>query len=756
MSQTIDNPAALIEGLDRGLTLPARWYTDATITERELQQVFAKSWAYVGPANELTNVGDYITGYIGGLIPVVVIRGETGLNALVNVCRHRRHEVMKGRGNAQVMQCGYHAWTYNLAGCLQGAPRTAHEPGFRLEDYPLLPLRVETLGPWVFVNADRGAPPLREQYGKVLEVIGQSGIDLDSLVLYSREEWESYSNWKTMLENYLECYHCAVAHPGFSAAIDVKPENYNLAVHGWFSSQVGTVRQSALEGRSQVKIYDARGDVAQAQYHLMFPNMTININPGFPNLSIDIWWPNGPNGTRGFSEQYFAPGVSEQFAQELIAFNRQVGIEDDDLTDSVQRGLRAAIVDQGRYLTGAEHLVGHFQKLIVHLVHGDNSTAAALAAIPPEGISHAVSVEPTASAVPEDERSSYVPLEVARIERESDSITSFYLRRTDGRPLHAWQPGQFLPIRVTIPGQDKPAPRTYTLSTASNPEHYRLSIRRGEGTALVSQFLHANGKPGFKLEAMAPRGRFVLGDAGNRPVVLISGGVGITPMIAMAEHLVGEGKRTGSFRPIYFVHGTQNGRAQAFRDHLRGLAAEHPAFKLHVSYSRPGEGDAIGTSHDADGQVSIDTLKRILPFGDYDFYLCGPAAFMRSLYDGLTGMGVAPNRIFYESFGPATVLKPETPAQGAPADLGSVPVRFVRSDAGADWSRDRGTLLEFAESLGIAPNFGCRSGICGTCTTRILGGAVDYVEEPVAPRAAGEVLLCCSVPRRGTEVVLDL
>ena len=123
---------------------------------------------------------------------MVVIRGEAGLNALVNVCRHRRHEVMKGRGNAQVMQCGYHAWTYNLAGCLQGAPRTAHEPGFRLEDYPLLPLRVETLGPWVFVNADRGAPPLREQYGKVLEVIGQSGIDLDSLVLYSREEWEWY------------------------------------------------------------------------------------------------------------------------------------------------------------------------------------------------------------------------------------------------------------------------------------------------------------------------------------------------------------------------------------------------------------------------------------------------------------------------------------------------------------------------------------------------------------------------------------
>jgi ferredoxin-NADP reductase/phenylpropionate dioxygenase-like ring-hydroxylating dioxygenase large terminal subunit len=755
MIQTIDDPAALIEGLDRGETLPAHWYTAPEITEQELLNVFAKTWAYVGPLNELKNVGDYITGYVGGRIPVAVVRAVSGLNGLINVCRHRRHEVLKGRGNAQVLQCGYHAWTYNLAGCLQGAPRTAHEPGFRLEDYPLLPIRVETLGPWVFVNADRGAPPLREQYGKVLDVVAGSGIDLDSLALYSRDEWESHSNWKTMLENYLECYHCAVAHPGFGAAIDVKPENYDLAVHGWFSSQVGMVRPSALEGRSQIKIYDARGEVAQAQYHLLFPNMTININPGFPNLSIDIWWPNGSNGTRGFSEQYFGPGVSEDFAKDLIEFNRQVGQEDDALTDSVQRGLLAGVVDKGRFLIGAEHLVGHFQRLIVHMVNGDSSTAAAIGSIPPEGISHSVSVEPTASAEPEEARSHYIPLEVARVEKESEIIKSFYLRRTDGRPLHTWEPGQFLPIRVTIPGQDKPAPRTYTISTACNPDYYRLSIRRGEGHELVSQFLHAKAKPGFKLEAMAPHGRFVLSE-GDRPVVLVSGGVGITPMIAMAEHIVAAGKQTGNFRPVYFVHGTQNGRVHAFREHIRALAADHPQFKVHISYSRPHENDASASSHDAEGKISVDTLKRLLPFGDFEFYLCGPSGFMRAIYDGLTGMGIPTSRICSESFGPATVLTPEIPAQVAPADAVPVPVRFVRSDADADWSRDRGTLLEFAESLGIAPNFGCRSGICGTCTTRILGGAVDYIEEPVAPRGTGEVLLCCSVPRRGTEVVLDL
>ena len=757
MSQVFDNADALLAAIDNGRMLPGNYYTNPEFTERELQQIFGKSWAYVGPANELKTVGDYITGSIGGRIPVAVVRGPDGLNGLVNVCRHRRHEVLKGRGNAKALRCGYHGWTYNLAGALQGAPRTGGEPGFRLEDYPLLPLRAETLGPWVFVNADRGAPPVREQYGKVLAIIAQSGIDLDALVLYSRDEWESYANWKTMLENFLECYHCAIAHPGFSAAIDVLPDNYNLAVHGWFCSQVGMVRQSALEGRSQVKIYDARGEVAQAQYHLLFPNMTVNINPGFPNLSIDVWWPNGPNGTKGFSEQYFAPGVSKEFARALIEFNRQVGIEDDDLTNSVQRGLRADIVKEGRWLTGAEHLVGHFQRLIVNMLAGNTAALSAVASVPLEGISHGVPVEPTASAVLEEARSSYTELEVIRIERESDIITSFYLRPADGGALHPWQPGQFLPIRVIIPGQDAPAQRTYTLSCASTPEHYRLSIRRGDGAALVSQFLHANAAPGFKLEARAPRGRFVLAES-DRPVVLVSGGVGITPMIAMAEHIVAEGKQTGRFRPIYFIHGARNGKVHAFRDHVRALAAAHPQFKVHVSYSHAGNVEAGDPSHDADGTVSLDTLKQVLPFGDYDFYLCGPPGFMRSLYEGLTGMGIATNRIFYELFGPATVLnrKAPKPAQAAPVEAAPAPVRFVRSNIGGEWSRERGTLLEFAESLGIAPQFSCRSGVCGTCATPILGGAVEYLEEPVAPREAGEVLLCCSIPRFGAEVVLDI
>ena len=185
--------------------------------------------------------------------------------------------------------------------------------------------------------------------------------------------------------------------------------------------------------------------------------MTVNVNPGFPNLSIDVWWPNGPRGTKSFSEQYLAPGVSEEFAREMIEFNRQVGAEDDDLTDSMQRGLRADVVKKGRYLTRAEHLVGHFHKLIVHMLKEDSVALANVASVPPESISHGVSIEPTASAVPEEGWSSYTELEVVRVERESDTTTSFYLRPANGGSLRPWQPGQFLPIRVTIPGQDAPA-----------------------------------------------------------------------------------------------------------------------------------------------------------------------------------------------------------------------------------------------------------------------------------------------------------
>ena len=369
----------------------------------------------------------------------------------------------------------------------------------------------------------------------------------------------------------------------------------------------------------------------------------------------------------------------------------------------------------------------------------------------------------------EKERNVYIPFEVFDVKPESEAITSFYLRRADGMALAGYEPGQFLPTRLAIPGEEAPAMRTYTLSDAPNGEHYRLSIKREGGDAVVSNFLHDHAKPGFRLEAMAPRGKFVLGRSSERPVVLISGGVGITPMIAMANFIVNEGLRTRDFRRTYFIHGARDGQAHAFGEHIRELAAKHDSLTAHLRFSHPSEGDRLGETHDSEGYVDIELLKSMLPLGDYEFYLCGPPPFMRAIYDGLIGLGVRDEQIRYESFGPATVLKhgpgsqPLTSA-GDPVDR-PVAVTFAASGTETSWTPDKGTLLELAEAAGLTPPFACRSGICGTCATRVKSGTVDYVEEPSAPHGDNEVLICCATPRSATGeascgedrgVVLDL
>lgn len=366
------------------------------------------------------------------------------------------------------------------------------------------------------------------------------------------------------------------------------------------------------------------------------------------------------------------------------------------------------------------------------------------------------------------ERDAYVRYVVDAVQRESETITSFSLRRADGRQLASYQPGQFLPLRLALPGLAKPLLRTYTVSAAPNRTSYRLSIKREPG-GLVSTFFHDQVRPGFAIEAMAPRGRFVLDLASERPVVLVSAGVGITPMMAMTDFLIDEGRRTRLFRRTYFIHGTTNGRTLAFGPHLRGLARVHPSLTLHLRFSRPDPQDQIGVSHDSEGRVDIDLLKSILPFDDFDFYLCGPQPFMQALYIGLVGLGVRDERIRFESFGPASVAR----AGGAsrvllkanPVAVETVAVRFAASGIEAEWSAADGTLLDLAEAAGLHPAFGCRSGVCGTCATRLTCGSVDYEREPVGPRGPHDVLICCATLRSSASretcggdygVILDL
>jgi choline monooxygenase len=361
------NPAAdrLGADLDRGLSLPATWYTDPAVAERERDRIFRHAWQYVGRAEQLVNPGDYLTASAGE-VPVVVVRGDGGLKAFVNVCRHRRHEVMSGAGNKKALQCPYHAWTYDLDGRLKAAPRCEREESFNKDDFPLLSAAADVWGPWVFVNLDVRAKPLAHFLGELPQIIAKSGLDLTRLRFRQRNDgWARDVNWKVMIENYLECYHCPVRHPGFSAVIDVDPDAYSLRSYEWFSSQVGSVRPAALGAKGEKTAYDARGAVTAAQYHFLWPNLTININPGHPNLSIDVWLPDGAGRTRGFSEYYFGPDVPEDWARELMAFNRQVGAEDEALTDSVQRGLRGGLPAQGCFLSNSEHLVIHFQRLVL-------------------------------------------------------------------------------------------------------------------------------------------------------------------------------------------------------------------------------------------------------------------------------------------------------------------------------------------------------------------------------------------------------
>ncbi len=360
-AETIEN---LKTDLGNGIGFPAAWYTDAGITELEYNHIFHKSWQYFCRTAQLENSGDYVTGTVGRT-PVVAVRDGEKINAFINVCRHRRHLVMEGCGNKKVMVCHYHAWSYELNGKLKGAPRSDGDESFCKEELGLLPAKAEVWGPWVFINLDTEAPPLAQKLGKLPEIIAESGLVLNDLVFHDRSEWKARANWKVMLENYLECYHCSIAHPGFSQMIDVDAAAYLLQPHDGFTSQIAHVKPSALSGQGKKPKYNAIGAVTQAQYHCLFPNFTININPGFPNLSIDVWLPMGPNLAQGFSEQYFGADVDPAFAEELIAFNVEVGNEDDELTDAVQQGLIGGQPARGRYLRNAEPLPIHFNKHIL-------------------------------------------------------------------------------------------------------------------------------------------------------------------------------------------------------------------------------------------------------------------------------------------------------------------------------------------------------------------------------------------------------
>jgi len=353
-------------------------------------------------------------------------------------------------------------------------------------------------------------------------------------------------------------------------------------------------------------------------------------------------------------------------------------------------------------------------------------------------------------------RPGFFPLRVARIERESVDVLSFSLQAADDRPLATPLPGQFIVLSLRLEPGGPPLYRSYSLSGPPSAAGYRVSVKI-EPQGRAGRYLESRVRVGDVLHASAPRGGFVLG-AGEGPVVLLSAGIGATPVLAMLEALAAEASR----REVWWLHGARNRESHAFARHVRDLVAALARGRSYVRYSRPAAGDALGRDYDAAGHLEVATLDALAVPRDGDFYVCGPARFMHDLTAGLATRGVPPGRIHTEVF---AGLEAKTPGvvggvQRAPHlpsdDPGSgLLVSFARSGLAVHWSpAKQRSLLELAEACDVPVRWSCRTGVCHSCESGLVSGSVAYDPEPLEPPAEGNVLTCCARPRG--DVVIDL
>jgi ferredoxin-NADP reductase/MOSC domain-containing protein YiiM len=347
------------------------------------------------------------------------------------------------------------------------------------------------------------------------------------------------------------------------------------------------------------------------------------------------------------------------------------------------------------------------------------------------------------------------PMRVVQVQPESAGIASFVLEPADGAALALPLPGQFVVLRLRPRADAPPLLRSYSLSGPPSAERYRLTVKR-ETNGAGSAYLLGQVGVGSVLDVSAPRGAFTL-RAGDRPVVLLSAGVGVTPVLAMLHALATQGSR----REVWWLYGARDHGEHPFaaesRDLLRSLPHGHGV----VRYSRPGPGDRQGVDFDAGGHWTAEALAAVPVPPDADFYLCGPTAFLRDLTAGLVGLGIRRDRVHQEIFGPSSPITPGIAAapprrpHPPPGPAGSGPlVAFARTGLTVRWSPSFGSLLELAEACDVPVRWSCRTGVCHTCESGLVSGSVDYGPEPVDPPGEGDVLVCCSRPR--TDVIVDL
>ena len=346
-------------------------------------------------------------------------------------------------------------------------------------------------------------------------------------------------------------------------------------------------------------------------------------------------------------------------------------------------------------------------------------------------------------------------------ENQRKDICSFYLTPYDNQPLPPFHPGQFLTFHLKVPGQPQPVVRCYSLSDSpTERRYYRITVKRlwapanaAQGTppGLASSYVHDRLQVGDVVEALAPSGAFCLDLKSQRPVVMVAGGVGLTPLVSMLNALVA----TRSRREIWFFYGVRNRTEHAMYDHLDRIRRAFPNVRLVVAYSRPTPTCRKGIDYDIEGHVGVTLMKPLLAARSCEFYVCGPSAMMDGITKDLAAAGVPPEDIKLEAFGAAAVKATSKRSAAPAADAGQTfRVEFARSGRVVQWTKSDGTLLELAEAHGVKARCGCRAGVCGTCQAGLRQGEVDYIQRPAREPGAAQCLPCITQPR--SDVVLDI
>jgi ferredoxin-NADP reductase/MOSC domain-containing protein YiiM len=399
-------------------------------------------------------------------------------------------------------------------------------------------------------------------------------------------------------------------------------------------------------------------------------------------------------------------------------------------TDQLQRALRIPALSKGWQ--------GSFQAMLQQ----DSSSNS------PAG-NPGLAVEEQAPAWP-----GFRQMRVEQIRRESESVTSFRLAPVDGQLLPAFSAGQFVVLRLQVDQAKPPVLRSYSLSDLPAPDHLRISVK-SESKGVASSFLCNRVREGDALDVAAPRGSFTL-HPGEKPVVLLSAGVGATPVMSMLHALAAE----KSERKIWWIYGARNRADHPFAEESRSVLKQLSRGRSYVVYSKPAADDRPGSDFDASGHIDAALVEKIGVSPDSEFYLCGPSSFLENMRDGLRKWGVAAGNVHTEIFGALESITPgmakvvHTPhvPQGP---VGSGPsVSFARSGVTAAWDPKYQSLLELAEACDVPVRWSCRTGVCHTCMTGLIGGSIRYNPEPLETPAPGNVLPCCSQP--DADVILDL